>query len=140
MTHLHYTSNTNYTLTKSHPTDAGIDITSAENTSIPARSRAAIHTGIKIELPPGTYAEVGSRSGLFFRHGIEAFPGIIDADYRGEIIIGLKNLSDYRYDITKGDRIAQLLIHPVLDVQITQVDQLVTSTARGESGFGSTGH
>lgn len=140
MTTLHYTSETCYELSKSHPTDAGIDITSAENVSIPARGRSSIHTGIELELPQGTYAEIGSRSGLFFRHGIEAFSGVIDADYRGEVIIGLKNLSDYRYDITKGDRIAQLLIHPVMDVQITEVDQLVTSTSRGTAGFGSTGH
>ncbi|MBQ9974435.1 MAG: dUTP diphosphatase [Oscillospiraceae bacterium] len=108
---------------------------------IPAGQRRVIPTGLAIALPSADYvALVFARSGLGIKHGIAPANcvGVIDSDYRGEIMVGLRNAGDSDYTIQPADRIAQLMITPVVQAQITMVEQL-DDTQRGAGGFGSTG-
>ena len=108
---------------------------------IPAGQRRVIPTGIAIALPSADYvALVFARSGLGIKHGIAPANcvGVIDSDYRGEIMVGLHNAGDSDYTIQPADRIAQLMITPVIQAQLTMVDEL-DDTQRGAGGFGSTG-
>ena len=103
--------------------------------------RRGIPTGIAIALPSPDYvALVFVRSGMGFRHGIALSNGVgvIDSDYRGEILVGLQNSGDADYVIQPADRIAQLMVIPVVQAQVKMVDQL-DETQRGAGGFGSTG-
>ena len=103
--------------------------------------RVLVPTGLAIELPGAhSVALVYARSGLGIKHGIAPANcvGVIDSDYRGELLVGLQNSSDREYIIQPGDRIAQLMIAPVIQARISMVDQL-DETARGAGGFGSTG-
>lgn len=114
----------------------------AEPLSIEPGQRVLIKTGIAINMmDPGLVAVVASRSGLSLRHGIRVAQGIgvIDADYHGEIGVILANDSTQAYEVQPGDRIAQLMFQPVVQVSLDYVDQFSTHTQRGESGFGSTG-
>ncbi|MBO5340500.1 MAG: dUTP diphosphatase [Oscillospiraceae bacterium] len=108
---------------------------------IPAGQRRVIPTGIAIALPSADYvALVFARSGLGIKHGVAPANcvGVIDSDYRGEIMVGLQNSGDTDYTIQPADRIAQLMITPVVQAKIRLVDEL-DDTARGAGGFGSTG-
>lgn len=112
-----------------------------EAVTIPAGGRAVIPTGIAIALPSAEYvALVFARSGLGIKHGIALSNGVgvIDSDYRGEIRVGLTNLSDTPYTVQPGDRIAQLAVMPVVQAELERVDSL-DETGRGTGGFGSTG-
>ena len=103
--------------------------------------RAVLPTGIAIELPgPGYVALVFARSGLGIKHGIAPANcvGVIDSDYRGEILVGLQNSGDADYVIQPADRIAQLMVLPILRPTLTVVEEL-DETERGSGGFGSTG-
>lgn len=100
--------------------------------------RATIHTGVHIQLPEGYEAQVRGRSGLNRNHGIVVPTGTIDADYRGDIGVVVYNLSREPYIIRPGDRIAQLVICPVIQADWQQVESL-DETDRGDGGFGSTG-
>lgn len=100
--------------------------------------RATIHTGVHIQLPEGYEAQVRGRSGLNRNHGIVVPTGTIDADYRGDIGVVVYNLSREPYTINPGDRIAQLVICPVIQADWLQVESLDKSD-RGDGGFGSTG-
>lgn len=123
------------------PGDAGADLRSAEQLVLGPGERALVGTGVSIALPDGYAAFVVPRSGLAAKHGISIVnsPGTIDAGYRGEIKVILINLDPREsFQISVGDRIAQLILMPVTRAQFTRVDQL-TSSVRGESGFGSTG-
>ena len=109
--------------------------------TIPAGKRAVIPTGIAIALPSSEYvALVFARSGLGIKHGVAPANcvGVIDSDYRGEVMVGLQNSGDQDYTVQPGDRIAQLMISPVIQAQIQMVEEL-DDTARGAGGFGSTG-
>ena len=109
--------------------------------TIPAGGRRVIPTGIAIALPSAEYvALVFARSGLGIKHGIALSNGVgvIDSDYRGEIRVGLTNLSDTPYTVQPGDRIAQLAVMPVVQAELERVDSL-DDTGRGTGGFGSTG-
>lgn len=123
---------------------AGLDLMAAVPADAPvtiaAGARALIPTGIAIALPPGTEAQVRPRSGLAARHGLTVLnaPGTIDADYRGEIQVLLINHGDESVVITRGMRIAQLVIAPITRAQLREVDSL-DETQRGVGGFGSTG-
>jgi len=127
---------------------AGFDLYAAETVEIPPTrcqpdgraevGRATVPTGIVIELPLGTVGRVASRSGLSVKWNIEVGAGWIDSDYRGELMVELKNLSSKPYKVSPGDRIAQLVILPVVDVEVN-VEAQLGKTARGSSGFGSTG-
>lgn len=102
--------------------------------------RAAVPTGIALAIPPGYEGQVRPRSGLARKHGISIpnAPGTIDADYRGELVVLLINLGAEAFDVHHGDRIAQLVIAPVAMCPVEVVTKL-PETARGDSGFGSTG-
>ncbi|MDZ8172789.1 dUTP diphosphatase [Microbacterium xanthum] len=125
-----------------HPGDAGADLVSAEDVRLEPGERALVGTGVRIALPDGHVGFVVPRSGLAAKHGITVVnaPGTIDAGYRGEIKVALLN-TDARepYQITAGDRIAQLIVMPVPAVRFVPVDALPES-ARGDGGFGSTGY
>ena len=103
-------------------------------------ARALIPTGLALELPPGTEAQVRPRSGLAIKHGITLLnsPGTIDEDYRGEVKIILINLGESPFTVESGMRIAQLVISQVTRVAIHEVDQL-NESLRGAGGFGHTG-
>ena len=109
--------------------------------TLPPSGRAVIPTGVAIELPgPDTVALVFARSGLSVKHGLALSNGVgvIDSDYRGEISVGLVNLSDQPYTVHPGERIAQLAVMPVLLPALERADAL-TPTERGAGGFGSPG-
>jgi len=125
------------------PGSAGMDLRACidEPVTVPAGDRAKIPTGLAIALPgPEWVALVYARSGLAIKHGLAPANcvGVIDSDYRGEIVVGLLNASREPYTIEPGERVAQLVIMPVTQAQITVVDEL-DETARGAGGFGSTG-
>jgi dUTP pyrophosphatase len=123
-----------------HPNDAGLDLYSIEDQEILPGESKLIHTGISIELSPGTEAQIRPRSGLALKHQITVLntPGTIDADYRGEIGVILINHGKTIFNINKGMKIAQLVIAPVIHAEIEEVQQL-NSTIRGDNGFGSSG-
>lgn len=102
--------------------------------------RALIPTGIQIEVPVGYEAQIRPRSGLAVKHGITVLntPGTIDADYRGEVCVILINLGHEDFVVERGMRIAQMVICPVIQVDVVEADEL-SMTQRGENGFGSTG-
>jgi len=102
--------------------------------------RVLVPTGIAVALPPGIEAQVRPRSGLAMRHGLTILnaPGTIDADYRGEVQVLLVNLGSEAVTIARGERIAQLVIAPVVRAALREVDRL-DETPRGAGGFGSTG-
>lgn len=121
---------------------AGLDLCAAIDAPIEVRpgSRVAISTGLAIALPPGFEGQVRPRSGLAKEHGITVVnsPGTIDADYRGPVTILLINHGPSVVTIKPAERIAQLVIAPVVQAELSEVDEL-DSTARGAGGFGSTG-
>jgi dUTP pyrophosphatase len=102
--------------------------------------RALVPTGLRMELPAGYEAQVRPRSGLAASHGVTLLnsPGTIDADYRGEVRVVLVNLGQARFTITRGMRIAQIVVSPVVRAAFVAVDEL-SDSRRGESGFGSSG-
>lgn len=117
---------------------AGLDLYADENLVVPAGDRALIPTGIALSIDPNMAALIWPRSGLAVNHGIETGAGVIDADYRGEIKVLLHNHSARAYLVQRGERIAQVLIQPVMKPTMTEMDELPT-TGRGAGGFGSTG-
>ncbi len=124
---------------------AGMDIRAAVPADGPvilqAGTRALVETGFSIALPPGFEAQIRPRSGLAVKHGITCLntPGTVDADYRGEIKVILINLGHDPFTINRGERIAQMVVAPVVQAEIMQVEVL-DDTARGAGGFGSTGN
>ncbi len=125
-----------------HPGDAGADLISTEAVTLPPGGRAIVGTGVRVALPEGYALFVAPRSGLAAKHGISVVnaPGIVDAGYRGEIKVILLNTdTENAYDVAVGDRIAQLVIVPVVQANFLPVDDLEDS-ARGQGGFGSTGY
>ena len=123
--------------TVAHPgEDIGYDLYSAEDVTIPAGTAAGIHTGIAIEFVPVAGAIVKTRSGMASKR-LMCNAGVIDAGYRGEIIVLMENLADEPYTIRKGDKIAQLLEHPFLAGEV--VEEELSGAARGAKGFGSSG-
>jgi len=124
-----------------HPGDAGADLHAAEALILAPGARALVGTGVSIALPDGFAAFVVPRSGLAAKHGITIVnsPGTVDAGYRGEIKVTLLNTDLHEpFAVAVGDRIAQLIIMPVVRASFIPVDRLPGSL-RGESGFGSTG-
>lgn len=124
-----------------HPGDAGMDVFSNMEKLLRSGESALIKTGIKIELPANTEAQVRPRSGLALKEGITVLntPGTIDEGYRGEVGVILINHSKKDFLITAGMKIAQMVISPVYQAEVIEVDEL-SDTHRGEGGFGSTGH
>jgi dUTP pyrophosphatase len=123
---------------------AGLDLLAAVPVEtpliLPPGKYAMVPTGLTIALPPGFEAQVRPRSGLAAKHGVTVLnsPGTIDADYRGEINVLLINHGDAPFPIRRGERIAQMVIAPVVQAQLVPAEQL-SGTERGSGGFGSTG-
>jgi dUTP pyrophosphatase len=119
---------------------AGMDVCAAESLLLRAGKRHAVATGFAFAIPDGYEVQVRPRSGLALKHGITCLntPGTIDSDYRGEVKVILANLGEDDFQITKGDRIAQLVVSPVTHAAMVEVDG-IDETARGTGGFGSTG-
>ena len=122
----------------SHPGDAGADLKASESSIVPARGKALVPTGLCIELPGGHVGLIWPRSGLAVKHSIDCGAGVVDAKYRGEIKVLLFNHSDKNFTIEPGDRIAQLLVQKVENINFLPVESL-GETERNEGGFGSTG-
>lgn len=125
------------------PGAAGMDLRAAEDATVYCNQKARIATGIKLEIEPGFEGQVRSRSGLAAKHScfVVNSPGTIDSDYRGEVVILLHNLGKVPLEVKRGDRIAQLVIAAVPQVEVLEVAQEseFSSTERGQGGFGSTG-
>jgi dUTP pyrophosphatase len=119
---------------------AGLDLKANQAALLSPGQRAAISTGIRIELPAGFEAQVRPRSGLALKHGVTLVnsPGTIDSDFRGEIKLIMINLGDQDFLIERGDRIGQLVVAPVTRVEWIEQPEL-SATTRGEGGFGSSG-
>lgn len=119
---------------------AGMDICAAESLNLGAGKRHAVATGFAFAIPDGYEVQVRPRSGLALKHGITCLntPGTIDSDYRGEVKVILANLGDEDFMINTGDRIAQIVVAPVTQGILVEVDAL-DDTERGTGGFGSTG-
>ncbi len=121
---------------------AGMDVCAAVISPVCLQpgKRVLLGTGLSVAIPHGNEIQVRPRSGLAVKHGITIInsPGTIDSDYRGEIKIGLINLGDKDFIINRGDRIAQLVVAPIIHARIELVDKL-DSTSRGDGGFGHTG-
>jgi len=124
-----------------HPGDAGADLHAREDVVLAPGQRAMVPTGVAVALPAGYAAFVHPRSGLAARHGITVLnaPGTVDAGYRGEILVNLLNTDSHdRFTITRGDRIAQLVVQPVSEAQFVEVTSLPGSH-RGDNGHGASG-
>jgi dUTP pyrophosphatase len=120
---------------------AGLDLCSVEQMFIWPGERKVISTGMCLEIPPGYYGQIAPRSGLAVKSGIMTMAGVIDADYRGEIKVVLYNSGlerDPKFEVSPGDRIAQLILLAVAGFPIDVVTEL-SDTARADGGFGSTG-
>jgi dUTP pyrophosphatase len=117
---------------------AGYDIYSIKDIVVPARGKVIAPTGIAITVPVGCYGRIAPRSGLAAKHSIDVGAGVIDRNYTGEVRVILFNLSDQDYSISRGDRIAQLVLEQIMTPSIVVVDKL-KPTSRGTGGFGSSG-
>jgi dUTP pyrophosphatase len=126
---------------RAHPGDAGLDLCATEGAVLAPSQRAPVPTGIAVAIPEGYAGLMLPRSGLALHHGVTMVnaPGLIDAGYRGELVVTLVNLSDRDYAVDKGDRIGQLVIIPMILADVVETDVLPPSDGRGTEGFGSTG-
>lgn len=122
---------------KAHEADAGFDIRTPSKVIIPARSSRIVATGVHVEIPYGYVGFLKSKSGLNVKSGILS-EGVIDSGYTGSIVAKLYNHSNQEKVFEKGDKITQLVILPIPDVEMVEVDSL-DDTARGDNGFGSSG-
>jgi dUTP pyrophosphatase len=120
---------------------AGMDLRADEPFSLAPGERRLVPTGLAVEIPPGHEGSVRPRSGLAVKHGVGMVnaPGTVDSDYRGELAVVLVNHGHEPVEFARGDRIAQLVIAPVVRATLELADAL-TDTDRGHGGFGSTGH
>ena len=117
---------------------AGLDLFAAENKIVEAHSRNVISTDLAILLPEGSYGRIAPRSGLALRNFIDIGAGVIDRDYTGNIKVILLNHSNTNFIVSRGDRIAQLIIEKILTPRVVETDE-IEDTDRGNKGFGSTG-
>lgn len=124
-----------------HEWNGGVEVKAARGIKIRPNETAMLHTGIAMETPIGYYSAIYARSGLACKQGLRPANcvGIIDAAYRGELIVALHNDSNDTRIVCHGDRIAQMAILPVLDVKLVESDNL-SETERGSGGFGSSGN
>ena len=125
---------------RAHPADAGLDLHSAVDLDIPPGETRLVGTGLALELPPGTEAQVRPRSGLALTYSVTVLntPGTIDEGYRGEVGVILINHGQRFFEVRRVMMLAQLAVQPTLAGEIVAVDAL-SDTSRGERGFGSTG-
>jgi len=122
------------------PGDAGFDLYVNEEVTVLSMGRASLNTGYKMEIPEGCTGIIYEKSGLSFKHGIITYANVIDSGYRGEVHVGVFNLSDAPYTFHAGDKVAQMIIHSYEEVKFIEVqDDELSSSERGTRGFGSTG-
>lgn len=121
-----------------HAGDAGLDLCSAEDHVLRPGETAVLKTGVCMAIPAGHVGLIWDRSGLAAKNSVHTLAGVVDSTYRGELQVVLKNSGNVDFPITRGMRIAQMLIQPVLSVTVQESDSL-DDTARGKEGFGSTG-
>lgn len=120
--------------------DSGYDLYSVEDIVLPPRSITKVNVGLQIAyIPAGYWIRIESRSGLYFKHKIDSFNGIVDQSYRGILGVALTNHSEEEYHIKKGDRIAQFVVYDLFEPEIEWAED-IEKTQRGESGFGSSGN
>jgi len=117
---------------------AGLDLYAVERVTIRPGARAAVRTGLAAAIPAGFYGRIAPRSGLSVRHGIGVLAGVIDSDYRGEILCALVNHGEEPFEVEPGARVAQLVVEAIATPEPAWAEDL-PETARGAGGFGSTG-
>lgn len=116
----------------------GVDLYALEDTVVMWGDVTKVRTGIAVAIPPGYYGRVAPRSGLAAKNGIDVLAGVIDADYRGELVVLLTTHREARLRIEAGERVAQLILERA-DIPVMAVTDQLDDTARGAGGFGSTG-
>ncbi len=124
--------------TYAHATDAGMDLYAVGEYAILPGERVQVATGIALAIPSGYVGLVWDKSGISYKGGLKTLGGVVDADYRGEVLVGVVNVGDQVYRVEKGAKIAQMLIQKVEHPDLVIVETL-DDTVRGEGGFGSTG-
>lgn len=122
---------------RAHPTDSGADLFALTRTVLAPRSITHVHTGIAVELPENTSGIIWGKSSVESK-GIKAMAGLVDAPYRGELIVCMYNLNDTEFVFEEGQKVAQLVVLPTLYPTFEQADEL-SDTSRADGGFGSTG-
>ncbi len=121
-----------------HPGDAGLDLYAAEAITILPGEKKAVPTGIAMEIPEGFVGLIWDKSGIAIKEGMKTLGGVVDSGYRGEVLVGIINLSNKAYTFEKNHKVAQMVIQKKELVSVEEVTEL-SDTARGEGGFGSTG-
>lgn len=118
--------------------DAGFDLYTRERIVLSPGIQVALPSGVAIEIPEGYVGLIWDKSGIAIKHGLKTMGGVVDAGYRGEVMVGMINLSDKEYVFEAGEKVAQMLIQKIEHVDFEMVSELST-TERGETGFGSSG-
>ncbi len=118
--------------------DAAFDLLASEAITFKPGERVQVKTGLKMEIPEGYVGFIWDKSGLSHKGGLKTLGGVIDSSYRGEVMVGMINLSDASYTFEKGNKVAQMCIQKKEEVTIVEVETL-SDTERGVGGFGSTG-
>lgn len=124
--------------TYAHSGDVGMDMYSMESYELKTGERRIFYVGFALEFPEGFAAVVKDKSSLPMKYGIHTMGGVFDAGYRGEYNVNLINLGNEPYKISKGDKIAQILIYPIVIAELKEVNEL-SDSSRGDGKFGSTG-
>ena len=122
---------------RAHPTDSGADLFALDRTVLPPRAITHVHTGVCVELPENTSGIIWGKSSVESK-GIKAMAGLVDAPYRGELIVCMYNLNDTEFVFEAGQKVAQLVVLPTLYPAFEEAQEL-SQTTRGGGGFGSTG-
>ena len=117
---------------------AGLDICSIEDLEIGSKQRSTVRTGLAVAIPPGFYGRIAPRSGLAAKNGLDVLAGVIDSDYRGEIVCVLYNTGDETIKLPAGSKLCQLIVEQIITPEAAWATDL-DETARGAGGFGSTG-
>jgi dUTP pyrophosphatase len=125
--------------THGHPGDAGMDFYTVDEVRFPPHKQGRVNTGVAIEIPEGYVGLVWDKSSISFNKGLKVMGGVIDAGYRGEVIMNLLNVTDLEVVLEKGQKVAQMIIQKFEHCDILEVDSL-SDTVRGEGKEGSTGH
>jgi dUTP pyrophosphatase len=121
-----------------HSTDAGLDLYAVEGTTIAPGERRTLRTGIALAIPVGHVGLIWDKSGIAHKAGLKTLGGVIDAGYRGEVMVGLHNLGDTPHTFAVGEKLAQIIIQPIVQPTLVEVETLPEAD-RGNKGFGSTG-
>ena len=124
--------------TRSHEHDSGLDLYASEDTLVTYTHASVIPTGVAVNIPPGYEGQIRPRSGKSSKTNLRVILGTVDATYNGEIGIIADTLNKSTYQVKKGEKIAQLVVSPIVTPELEIVDQFYTQSARGSNGFGST--